>query len=214
MQVYHILIWCVGLAAFPGYCILSEPPPETPAEAITKDVAELSEQLDEVAEEGESEEANLDPKAAHEKQQEKFEKLYHNALESGLEEAKKEYKAFEHGAVEGLDLVGLASEHLKQFWYIGQCRRNYSLPCPNQWSWDESEKVCTAPADYDGPCEKRKSFDNMDSKAREDYAWRCHASWPCVNDTPIDNTMLCPLEWTKIASTVCIAPTVGAFNAV
>ncbi|GIX61069.1 CPW-WPC domain-containing protein [Babesia caballi] len=176
-------------------------------------------QVDEVAEEGDDESGHLNSEAAQSKKSEKFEKLYGAALEKGIEEGREEYKSFEHGAVEELgmytirlnlslpsDLVGLASEHLKRFWYTGQCRRDYSLPCPNGWSQSETTKACTAPEDYEGPCESSKDFSRMDETAREDYAWRCHVSWPCINATPIDPEAVCPQEWTKLSGYICIAP--------
>ncbi|KAK1932932.1 hypothetical protein X943_001446 [Babesia divergens] len=206
LPFYLILFWCVGVlfATEPDHGIDGEP--SSPAEAISKDVSGLSEQLDEVAEEGEWKDETLGPEEAHAKKQEAFEGLYQHALDQGLEDGKAAYKAYEHSAVEELDLVGLASEHLKRFWYTGQCRRQYWLQCPNGWSWNDDAKQCIAPQDYIGPCDIRKDFTHMNRDAREEYAWRCHVSWPCVNDLPIDKDMLCPLEWIKVSNSICLAP--------
>ncbi|ORM40065.1 uncharacterized protein BXIN_1417 [Babesia sp. Xinjiang] len=210
MRVFTAIAWCVSVLVLPGQCVAKEEEPETPAEAISKDVNELSEQVDEVMEEDEESEKPSDQhdehKDSHAEQQERFEDLYQNALNEAMKEGREEFKTFARDSVEDLDLLELASDHLKRFWYTGQCRREYSRPCPNGWTLEDKSQVCVAPADYDGPCEKRKDFSHMDQPARADYAWRCHVSWPCVNDFPIDDDALCPLEWTKLSASICIAP--------
>ncbi|GFE53500.1 cpw-wpc domain-containing, putative [Babesia ovis] len=208
------LAWCVLVLALSGQCLAEEPEsdePKTPAEAITKDLNELSEQVDEVAEdqtdeekEDESNKHKLD--TTHAEEQSKFERLYQHALDEALVEGKREFQEYERSSVEDLDLVNVASDHLKRYWYAGQCRRDYTKSCPNNWSFDQESKLCTAPVDYHGPCERTKDFSHMQQPARSEYAWRCHVSWPCLNEPPMDESAVCPLEWTKLSGTVCIAP--------
>ncbi|EDO08467.1 hypothetical protein BBOV_III009100 [Babesia bovis T2Bo] len=208
MRIYALAVGIAYVCCSTVNCVNNDPEPETPAEAITSDVKELSEQVDEVIESNEEDESSddKDRETPVEEKPRKFERLYKNALNEAMEEGKEEYKKFERSAIEDLDIVEIASEHLKRYWYTGQCRRNYNRPCPNGWLLDNEASICVAPVDYQGPCEKRKDFSYMDEPARIQYAIRCHVSWPCVNDPPIDESATCPLEWTKLTGTVCIAP--------
>ncbi|KAK1445114.1 hypothetical protein BgAZ_110200 [Babesia gibsoni] len=179
----------------------------SPAEDISQDLSDLNKEVSKATEEkSDEEDKNLPPEELQEKRQKKFEDIYQSALEEGLEEGKASFRAIEHATVEELDLLALTSEHLKRHWYTGQCRRDYSPKCPNGWNWAEDENACIAPQDYQGPCNNRKNFTDLKAHEREEYAWKCQVSWPCVGDLPIDESILCPLEWVKISNKLCLAP--------
>lgn len=86
------------------------------------------------------------------------------------------------------------SEKALKLIYVGGCPRDFS-GCPMGWS--ESAGVCTPPSDYAGPCAAGTISD------KEEFAWKCRASWPCSSCTRDYGG--CPAGWTMVDG-LCTAP--------
>ncbi|CBZ56306.1 conserved hypothetical protein [Neospora caninum Liverpool] len=48
------------------------------------------------------------------------------------------------------ELLHIAEERLKKYWYIGQCRRDYTATCPVDWI-ETQDGLCAPPVEYTGP---------------------------------------------------------------
>lgn len=78
--------------------------------------------------------------------------------------------------------------------YTGGCPRDFS-GCPIGWS--ESAGSCAPPSDYSGPCAAGPIAD------KEQFAWKCRASWPCSSCTR--DYSGCPTGWATVDG-LCTAP--------
>ncbi|CEM20047.1 unnamed protein product [Vitrella brassicaformis CCMP3155] len=97
----------------------------------------------------------------------------------------------------------LAAQLLNKYWFIGQCRRDYSPTCPLQWT-DEGG-VCSPPDGYDGFC-RATNLTAATPIEKETFAWKCRAEWSCVSSPRRDWTATCPHTWTNVGGNLCIAP--------
>lgn len=126
----------------------------------------------------------------------------------------------------GLDPKGkrnLATKCATSYPCAGSCARDYSGPCPSEWSMDVNHD-CLAPDGYLGPCVGRKSFANLNSLEKELWAKVCDVSWPCRQnqerfvalrklsvkgifnaDCIPDYSAKCPDRWLK-SGKLCQAP--------
>ena len=85
--------------------------------------------------------------------------------------------------------------------YVGGCPRDMS-GCPTLWA-DQSNGVCEPPEEYDGLC---IAFDvkGLSHGQKEEFAWKCRASWPCVPSCKLDFGT-CPDAWDNLNG-LCLAP--------
>eukprot|EP00375_Theileria_parva_P001778 XP_764453.1 hypothetical protein [Theileria parva strain Muguga] len=176
------------------------------ASSLSSDLGDLSENVNEVTEEYSEDSGETGtPKEIKEK---KIRKNYQKEFDKDFLDAEKvvekQYNKYVKGTYESLDLIQFSSEHLKRFWYTGQCKRNYTLECPK--SWVKVENGCKAPENYSGDCDDLRDFSNMKPEEKEDFAWRCQVEWPCINEMPIDEGFECPFEWAPISDSLCLAP--------
>mmetsp|Transcript_19261 Transcript_19261/g.48186 ORF Transcript_19261/g.48186 Transcript_19261/m.48186 type:complete len:213 (-) Transcript_19261:135-773(-) len=84
--------------------------------------------------------------------------------------------------------------------YAGGCAKLYE-GCPV--GFDEVAAGCAPSASYGGFCGVR-NFSAMNNAAKDDWAWRCGATWPCVS-TSASYASACPSGWTSTAAG-CEAP--------
>jgi CPW-WPC domain-containing protein len=96
----------------------------------------------------------------------------------------------------------LAHQNVVKQIYIGGCPRAYSKACPKGWS--ESAGGCEPPEEYTGPCAPT-SLAGFSAADKEDFSWRCLASWPCENACKKDFSS-CPSGWTQAGGGACAAP--------
>lgn len=61
---------------------------------------------------------------------------------------------------------------------LGACTQDYTWKCPLGWELDVSQE-CLAPADYAGPCVRRKSYTGMKASEKESWSKLCSVTWPC-----------------------------------
>ena len=85
--------------------------------------------------------------------------------------------------------------------YVGGCPRDMS-GCPTSWA-DQGSGVCDPPEDYDGLC-TTIDVKGLSQEQREDFAWKCKASWPCALSCKLDFGT-CPNEWNNVDG-LCLAP--------
>ena len=85
--------------------------------------------------------------------------------------------------------------------YVGGCPRDMS-GCPTSWA-DQSNGLCEPPADYDGLC-TATDFKLFSIGQKEDFAWKCRASWPCAPSCKLDFET-CPDTWDNLNG-LCLAP--------
>ncbi|EPT25298.1 cpw-wpc domain-containing protein [Toxoplasma gondii ME49] len=102
------------------------------------------------------------------------------------------------------ELLHIAEERLKKYWYIGQCRRDYTTTCPVDWTETE-DGLCLPPVEYGGPC-RASNFKDSSVLQKEDFAWKCQAAWPCRSAPSRDFSSACPTNWANIGGHLCIAP--------
>ena len=103
-----------------------------------------------------------------------------------------------------LKQAAYARIHLRTLWtiYAGGCPRDMS-GCPTNWIATEN-KTCEPPSSYGGLC-RGQSLDSFSTSQKEEFAWKCRASWPCV-ETCKKNFEGCPSEWSNLGHDVCSAP--------
>ena len=85
--------------------------------------------------------------------------------------------------------------------YVGGCPRGMS-GCPTSWV-DKGNGVCSPPEDYDGLC-AAVDVAALSREQKEDFAWQCRASWPCVPSCKLDFGT-CPDTWDNLNG-LCLAP--------
>ena len=88
-----------------------------------------------------------------------------------------------------------------KFEYAGGCPRDMS-GCPTFWA-DQSNGLCAPPDDYDGLCAST-DVNGLSAEQKEDFAWKCRASWPCAPSCKLD-FRTCPNTWDNIDG-LCLAP--------
>ena len=86
--------------------------------------------------------------------------------------------------------------------YVGGCPRDLS-GCPTAWA-TTPDHACEPPHGYGGLC-VATVLTNYSASQKEDFAWKCRASWPCAHACPkrFDG---CPEAWTGVGDGVCAAP--------
>ena len=93
----------------------------------------------------------------------------------------------------------LASVKVRKLRFIGGCRRAMR-GCPIGWA--AHGDACAPPSDYEGWCGD-VGVVQMSASEKEDFAWKCGASWPCEKClTHFDG---CPEGWVENAG-LCLAP--------
>jgi CPW-WPC domain-containing protein len=85
--------------------------------------------------------------------------------------------------------------------YVGGCPRDMS-GCPTSWA-DQSSGLCEPPGDYDGLC-VATDVNGLSIEQKEDFAWKCKASWPCSPSCKLDFET-CPDKWDNLNG-LCLAP--------
>lgn len=88
--------------------------------------------------------------------------------------------------------------------YIGGCPRTY-LGCPAGWA--EEKGTCSPPSNYNGLCGSLDlaSFKERSLQSKEDLAWKCQMSWPCLGAC-LKGFHTCPKHWVHLGNSLCIAP--------
>lgn len=84
--------------------------------------------------------------------------------------------------------------------YVGGCPRDMS-GCPTSWS-DQSNGLCEPPEDYEGLC-AATDVKGLSIEQKEDFAWKCRASWPCAPSCKLDFGT-CPDTWENLNG-LCLA---------
>ena len=93
----------------------------------------------------------------------------------------------------------LASAQVRRLRFVGGCPRAMR-GCPLGWTGHGG--ACSPPSDYDGWCGD-VGVDQMSASEKEEFAWKCGASWPCETcRTHFDG---CPAGWLENAG-LCLAP--------
>lgn len=85
--------------------------------------------------------------------------------------------------------------------YVGGCSRDMS-GCPTLWA-DQGNGLCEPPEDYDGFC-VAMDVGGLDGEQKEEFAWKCQASWPCAQSCKLDFET-CPETWENMNG-LCLAP--------
>merc|ERR1712032_375465 len=85
--------------------------------------------------------------------------------------------------------------------HTGGCPRDMS-GCPLDWE-EKTGRVCEPTSNYVGRC-GATDLSNYSSSAKEEFAWKCRASWPCAASCE-KKVNACPLEWDNLDG-LCIAP--------
>lgn len=90
-------------------------------------------------------------------------------------------------------------------WPCGARKQHvYEDICPIGWSL-QFGKVCTAPSDYQGPCEPTAYLSGATVADKKSFEATCHAEWREMgNDCIHDFTAPCPFGW--FGESLCIAP--------
>lgn len=91
--------------------------------------------------------------------------------------------------------------------FVGGCARNWADRCPAGWSGSTqagSSAACVPPEDYDGRCGRTLVADLGTIAKKEEFSWKCRASWPCRQSCRLDYGQ-CPQEWQSIGR-LCLAP--------
>merc|ERR1711935_39607 len=86
--------------------------------------------------------------------------------------------------------------------YVGGCSRDLS-GCPAHWI-KTTDNACEPPRGYSGLC-ATTDFTKYAASKKEDFAWKCRASWPCA-PTCLKRFDGCPEAWTGVGDGVCSAP--------
>ena len=95
----------------------------------------------------------------------------------------------------------MAQARLLKSEYVGGCPRDMS-GCPTLWA-DRSDGLCEPPQDYDGLC-TAVDVAGLSIEQKEDFAWKCKASWPCAPSCKLDFAT-CPEAWDNLNG-LCLAP--------
>ena len=95
----------------------------------------------------------------------------------------------------------MVHERVLKLAYVGGCPRDMS-GCPTSWA-DQSDGVCEPPEDYDGLC-SAIDVRGLNHEQKEDFAWKCRASWPCAPSCKLDFAT-CPDSWDNLDG-LCLAP--------
>jgi len=85
--------------------------------------------------------------------------------------------------------------------YVGGCPRDMN-GCPSLWA-DQSNGLCEPPDDYEGLCVAFNAR-GFSVAEKEQFAWKCRASWPCVPSCKLDFET-CPDSWENLNG-LCLAP--------
>ena len=93
----------------------------------------------------------------------------------------------------------LASVTARKLRFIGGCPRAMR-GCPLGWTGQGG--ACSPPPDYEGWCGD-VDVEQMSASGKEDFAWKCGASWPCV--PCVTHFGGCPEGWSE-KSGLCVAP--------
>ena len=93
----------------------------------------------------------------------------------------------------------LARAQVRKAEYVGGCARDLR-GCPLGWSSQGS--ACAPPPEYGGLC-GTVEVAAFPLTAKEDFAWKCGASWPCHPCTTSFED--CPIGWSDKAG-LCVAP--------
>ena len=97
----------------------------------------------------------------------------------------------------------MVQSRLLKLVYVGGCPRDMS-GCPTFWA-EQSNGVCEPPEDYDGLC-VAIDVKGLAVEEKEDFAWKCRASWPCTPSCKLDFEG-CPATWQNLNG-LCLAPSV------
>ena len=93
----------------------------------------------------------------------------------------------------------LASAQVRKLRFVGGCPRAMR-GCPIGWT--AHGDACAPPSNYEGLCGD-VGVAQMSASDKEDFAWKCGASWPCEKClTHFDG---CPEGWVENAG-LCVAP--------
>lgn len=66
------------------------------------------------------------------------------------------------------------------WWPCVACERDYSEPCPHEWSAVQGfSRRCSAPADYTGPCATEVDFDGFNVFMLAEWSSACAGFWRC-----------------------------------
>lgn len=95
----------------------------------------------------------------------------------------------------------MVQERVLKLEYVGGCPRDMS-GCPTSWS-DKGNGSCEPPAGYDGSC-AATNVEELSVEQKEDFAWKCKASWPCMPSCKLDFGT-CPDAWENLDG-LCLAP--------
>jgi len=92
-------------------------------------------------------------------------------------------------------------QRLVKLIHVGGCPRDMS-GCPSEWV-ETPGHMCEPPPNYVGRC-GTTDLSKYSSSAKEEFAWKCRASWPCAASCERDFDG-CPQDWDNFDG-LCIAP--------
>lgn len=85
------------------------------------------------------------------------------------------------------------------------CPQDFSETCPSLWR-EIANGVCSAPAQYEGPCSVRLSVASMSEEDKYAFSIRCGARWQCAGTKKRNYQDICPLGWSLQFGKICTAP--------
>jgi len=120
---------------------------------------------------------------------------------------------YEGSCAARLDVTGMSEED-KSTWSL-RCgarwpctapkQRSYEDVCPKGWSL-QSGQVCTAPTNYNGPCEHTAYMSGATALDKKAFEATCHAEWPeTAGECMHDYSAACPFGWFH-GDDECVAP--------
>ncbi|EWC73930.1 hypothetical protein C923_05384 [Plasmodium falciparum UGT5.1] len=71
-----------------------------------------------------------------------------------------------------------------------KCKKDYSKICPKGWI-KESDGVCSAPKNYNGPCLSRASLITLDKDMKVAFEKLCKLNFPCLKECKMDDNDYC-----------------------
>ncbi|CRG96984.1 CPW-WPC family protein, putative [Plasmodium gallinaceum] len=81
--------------------------------------------------------------------------------------------------------------------------------CPIGWKISDTEHVtCNAPLSYNGPCEKKISFEYFSKEEKYEFSQKCDIQWPLLDEKFQNFDLPCPYNWVLVdkEENICVSP--------
>ena len=134
---------------------------------------------------------------------------YQAVQNQAFSQALRQQQAAAGASVIDTEIFRIVNYRMAMHYFGGGCIRDYAPPCPLGWTPSpvegEETILCSAPADYEGPCkgDGASVHARASPEAKTEVAVLCEAEWPCkVCRKRYD---VCPQRWTSEAD-LCKAP--------